>query len=156
MSEQRGPLASPGYRLHMAALAWRRELGVRLRPLGLTPTQFDALAAVSYLGKTAPPTQQQLSDFSGLDRMMLSKVLATLEGRGLIERTPDAADARVKRLALTEPGRDVVAAATAIARAVDAELFAPVESPQRLRDDLELVVRYAAAETGGPHPAAPG
>jgi DNA-binding MarR family transcriptional regulator len=137
--ELRGPLASPGYRLHLAALAWRRELGVRLRPLGLTPTQFDAIAAVSFLGRSAEPTQQQVADFSGLDRMMLSKVLATLEERGLVARTPDAADARQKRLAVTPAGRELVDAATAIARSVDADLFADVESPERLRDELRTV-----------------
>ena len=139
MSEPRGPLASPGYRLHLAALAWRRELGVRLRPLGLTPTQFDAIAAVSFLGRSGEPTQQQIADFSGLDRMMLSKVLATLEKRGLVRRTADAADARVKRLAVTPRGRETVDAATAIARAVDSDLFSVVESPARLRDELERV-----------------
>jgi DNA-binding MarR family transcriptional regulator len=135
----RGPLASPGYRLHLAALAWRRELGTRLRPLGLTPTQFDALAAVSFLGRTTRPTQQQIADFSGLDRMMLSKVLATLEASGLVQRTADAGDGRVKRLAVTARGRETVDAATAIARAVDADLFAAVESPERLRDELARV-----------------
>ena len=140
MSEPlRGPLASPGYRLHLAALAWRRELGVRLRPLELTPTQFDAIASVSFLGRTEQPTQQQVADFSGLDRMMLSKVLAGLEERGLVERTPDAADARLKRLAVTGSGRRLVDGATAIARSVDADLFADVESPERLRDELRTL-----------------
>ena len=135
----RGPLASPGYRLHIAALAWRRELGTRLRPLGLTPTQFDAIAAVSFLGRTGRPTQQQIADFSGLDRMMLSKVLAGLEQRGLVERAPDAVDARAKRLAITPAGRELVDAATAIARGVDADLFSGVESPERLRDELRTL-----------------
>jgi DNA-binding MarR family transcriptional regulator len=134
-----GPLASPGYRLHLAALAWRRELGVRLRPLGLTPTQFDAIAAVSFLGRTDQPTQQQIADFSGLDRMMLSKVLAGLEERGLVVRTPDVVDARQKRLAVTPAGRLLVDAATAIARSVDTELFAGVDSPERLRDELRTL-----------------
>lgn len=143
MSEPlRGPLASPGYRLHLAALAWRRELGVRLRPLGLTPTQFDAIATVSFLGRTDQPTQQHVADFSGLDRMMLSKVLAGLEERGLVARTPDAADARVKRLAVTASGRELVDAATAIARSVDADLFAGVESPERLRDELRTLSEH--------------
>ena len=140
MSEPlRGPLASPGYRLHLAALAWRRELGMRLRPLELTPTQFDAIAAVSFLGRTDEPTQQQVADFSGLDRMMLSKVLAGLEERGLVARTPDAVDARQKRLAVTPAGRQLVDAATAIARSVDADLFAGVDSPERLREELRTL-----------------
>ncbi|MEO5921809.1 MAG: MarR family transcriptional regulator [Pseudolysinimonas sp.] len=135
----RGPLASPGYRLHIAALAWRRELGVRLRPLGLTPTQFDALATVSFLGRTGEPTQQQIADFSGVDRMMLSKVLAGLEKRGLVARTADPADARRKRLVVTPAGRQLVDGATAIARGVDRDLFAAVESPERLREELRAL-----------------
>jgi len=130
--------------LHLAALAWRRELGVRLRPLGLTPTQFDTIAAVSFLGRSADPTQQQIADFAGLDRMMLSKVLATLEQRGLVERTPDAVDGRVKRLTITRRGRETVDAATTIAKQVDAELFAGVASPERLRDELEGIAARQA------------
>ena len=145
MNEPRGPLASPGYRLHIAALAWRRELGVRLRPLGLTPTQFDALAAVSFLGRSGEPSQQEIADFAGLDRMMLSKVLAALEKRGLVERTPDVTDARVKRLAVTGRGRETVDAATTIARSVDREMFAVVDSPERLRDELQKVASRGVA-----------
>ena len=40
MAEPRGPLMSPGFWLHHAALAWRQAMEHRLRPLGLTPTQF--------------------------------------------------------------------------------------------------------------------
>ena len=61
----RGPLASPSYHLHKAALAWRRQFGIRLRPQGITPTQFDALAALSWLGRSVEePTQQEVADFA--------------------------------------------------------------------------------------------
>ena len=60
--------------------------------------------------------------------MMTSKVVGALEQRGLIARTRDDADARTKRLAVTPVGRELVTAATAIARAVDADLFAPVDA----------------------------
>jgi len=41
-----GPLLAPGFWLQQAALSWRAELDTRLRPLGLTPTQFNVLASV--------------------------------------------------------------------------------------------------------------
>ena len=124
MTEPRGPLASPGYWLHHAALAWRRELGTRLKPLALTPTRFDVLAALSHLSKTeTAPSQQAIADFAGIDRMMTSKIAVALEAEGLLTRTADAGDARTNRLALTPTGVELVDRATAIARAFDGELF---------------------------------
>ena len=124
MSEPRGPLASPGYWLHHAALAWRRELGARLKPLDLTPTRFDVLAALSHLSKLdVAPSQQDVAGFAGIDRMMTSKITVALESEGLITRAADPSDARTNRLQLTLAGADLVSRATAIARAFDAELF---------------------------------
>lgn len=145
MSDQlHGPLASPSYHLHKAALAWRREFGIRLRPHGLTPTQFDALASLSWLGRTVEePTQQEVADFAGIDRMMASKLFAGLEERGLLSRRGDPADGRVKRMRLSLTGRTLVDASTAVARALDVELYADVESPSRLRAELAYVAERA-------------
>ncbi|MET3808008.1 DNA-binding MarR family transcriptional regulator [Nakamurella sp. UYEF19] len=78
--------------LRLAALAWRREMDTRLRPLGPTHTQFDVLASTSWLGRTdGAPTQQEVADFAVVDRMMTSKIVRTLLARGLIARTPHAA-----------------------------------------------------------------
>jgi DNA-binding MarR family transcriptional regulator len=141
VNDLRGPLASPGYWLRRAAQDWRRELGVRLRPLDLTPTQFDVLAATSWLGRSGTsPTQQDIADFSGNDRMMTSKVIRTLESRELVARTPDGTDARTNRLAVTNAGRALVTDATAIARGVDADLFAGLDDPSDLRGQLRTVV----------------
>lgn len=136
-----GRLASPGYHLLLAAQAWRRELGVRLRPLGLTPTQFDAIGALGWLSRsTSDPTQQEVADFAAMDRMMLSKLVTGLERRDILLRLSEPRDARLKRLRLTARGRELVTEATAIARSVDAELFAGVESRDQFRKDLQTVV----------------
>jgi DNA-binding MarR family transcriptional regulator len=146
VSPGRGPLASPGYHLLMAAQAWRRELGARLRPLGLTPTQFDTIGALGWLSRSIPdPTQQQVADVAGMDRMMLSKLVVGLERRGILRRLSDPDDARLKRLRLTADGRNLVTAATAIARAVDAELFDEA-TRDTLRDELRAVTDRAAAQ----------
>ncbi len=108
-AEPRGPLASPGFWLHHAALSWRQLFDRRLRPLNLTPTQFMLLAAAGWLAASAgqPPTQQEVADHAGADRMMTSKVLQTLVDRGLVQREPDPADGRMKRLRLTPEGREL-------------------------------------------------
>jgi len=129
--------------LLQAAHAWRRELGLRLRPLALTPTQFDAIASLSWVSREHPdPTQQQIADFAGMDRMMLSKLVAVLEQRGLLARLSDPQDARLRRLRLTEAGRALVTRATVIARSVDAELFVDAT----LREQLKEVTARAARQ----------
>lgn len=133
-----GPLLSPGFWLQQAALSWRAELDTRLRPLALTPTQFIVLASVGWLEHlSGPPTQQEVAEQAGADRMMTSKVVHTLERHGLLNRHAHEADARALRLALTPAGRTAVNHATQAARDVDARLFGP--DPAQLRDTLRQI-----------------
>ena len=55
--------------------------------------------------------------------MMTSQVVRKLAERGLLERTGDPADARAKRLRVTESGLDLVAKALKDVEAADAEFF---------------------------------
>lgn len=143
MAEPRGPLMSPGFWLHHAALAWKQIFDRRLRPLDLTPTQFMLLASVGWLTATTdhPPTQQEAADHAGADRMMTSKVVQTLTERGLVTREPDARDARVKRLRLSEDGRALMRAAIRIAVDLDEELFGA--SGDALRETLQGIALSA-------------
>jgi DNA-binding MarR family transcriptional regulator len=132
-----GPLASPGFWLQRAAQVYLRELDARLRALELTHTQFQLLAAAAWLGRDGEhPTQQQVADFAGADRMMTSKVLAGLEARDLLVRTADGQDARVRRIAVTGPARELLREATRVAREVDAAL---IGSDETLRDRLAAI-----------------
>lgn len=137
MSGPVGPLSSPGFWLQRAAEAYLRELDARLRPLELTHTQFQLLASAGWLGREGVgPTQQQVAEFAGADRMMTSKVLGTLEARGLLVRTADPQDARLRRVTVTEPARALLRDATRIARAVDVAL---VGGGTELRDRLAAI-----------------
>jgi DNA-binding MarR family transcriptional regulator len=75
--------------------------------------------------------------------MMASKLFAGLEKRGLLSRRGDPADGRVKRVMLSPAGRTLVDASTAVARALDTQLYAEVESPARLRAELAHVAERA-------------
>ncbi|HJP79734.1 MAG TPA: MarR family transcriptional regulator [Pseudonocardiaceae bacterium] len=136
MSEDQGPLSSPGFWLHHAALTWRAELDARLRPLGLTPTQFMLLGSAGWLERESavPPTQQEVAEQAGADRMMTSKILRALEDRGLLTRKADPDDARVLRLQLTEAGRELTRKAIAVAAELDAQYFG--KDPKTLRAEL--------------------
>jgi len=143
-----GPLLSPGFWLHHAALTWRAELDGRLRTLGLTHTQFMVLASASWLEHVeGPPTQQAVADHAGSDRMMTSRVIRALADAGFLERHPDPDDARAVRVAVTAAGRDVAARAVEQAQAVDRLYFG--DDPA---DSAEM--RQALRAMAGRRPAA--
>jgi len=136
---------SPGFWLHHAALAWRQAFDRQLRPLGLTPTQFMLLASAGWLTATSaqPPTQQEVADHAGADRMMTSKVLQGLVEHGLVIRQPDPADGRVKRLHLTPAGQEVVRRGIIIAVDLDEEMFGP--DGDSVRETLQRIAAKARA-----------
>ncbi|MFF2557948.1 MarR family winged helix-turn-helix transcriptional regulator [Nocardia sp. NPDC058058] len=137
----RGPLMSPGFWLHHAALEWRATLERNLRPLGLTPTQFNLLASAGWLGRDGElPTQQQVADMSGADRMMGSKVIRVLEERGLLIRRTDPADARVLRIEITPEGRELARKGVQTAVDTDQQIFG--DSGERLRDQLRPIAAH--------------
>jgi DNA-binding MarR family transcriptional regulator/ADP-ribose pyrophosphatase YjhB (NUDIX family) len=144
---------SPGFWLHHAALAWKQSFDRRLRPLTLTSTQFILLSSIGWLAHTTsqPPTQQEAADLAAADRMMTSKVLQTLEERGLVSKEPDPADARVKRLRLTEEGLALVRQGIRIAVDLDEELFGPDADP--FREHLQRITAQARKLSSATLPA---
>ncbi|MFT4297067.1 MAG: MarR family transcriptional regulator [Micropruina sp.] len=144
-ADARGPRASPGFWLYHAGLAWQRELDNELRPLGLTHTQFNLLASTNFLGRHHDaPTQQQVAELSGVDRMMTSKVLTELHRRGLVTRVAHAQDGRAKAVRTTEAGAELVSRAVRIVAEIDDRLFGrPGPDRDQLRASLRGIVGRA-------------
>jgi DNA-binding MarR family transcriptional regulator len=129
--------SSPGFLLWHATLRWQRSITAALKPLGLTHVQFVLLASAWWLGKNAePPSQRELADHAGTDAMMTSQVVRTLESKGLIDRTADPADSRVKRLHVTQSGRTVALRAIEEVEAADRDYFRQVAHPDLLIPQL--------------------
>lgn len=138
-----GPLASPGFWLLQAAQRWKVEFNRGAAEIGLTHTQFQILASTGWLEHLGQhPTQQEVADQAGTDRMMTSKVVAALERRGLLER---ATSGREKRLRLTAQGRDLTDRAAALARDVDRALFPDLA----VRDLFREVAQAGVPERDG-------
>ena len=135
MSE-RGPQSSPGFWLHHAALTWRQACEARLGDI--TYPQFNILAAVSLLNdQGTPPTQQEAADSARIDRKMASKLVLTLTERNLLTRAADHSDARLRRLHVTQAGRDAVGRCVQAARQADQEVFGP--DSDGIREALRMI-----------------
>jgi DNA-binding MarR family transcriptional regulator len=116
---------STGLLLWQVTLAWQRAMRAALEPHDLTHVQFVLLASAWWLGAhEEPPTQQRIADHAGTDTMMTSQVLRRLAARQLITRELDDADARARRIVVTDAGRAVLRDALADVETTDAEFFA--------------------------------
>lgn len=160
-SKPAGPRDSPGFLLWRTTLRWQRGITAALRPLELTHVQFVLLAAVWWLSDQAGspqrlPSQRQVAGHAEVDVMMTSQVLRALERRGLVARSPDPADSRVKRLTVTDAGRCLAERAVAIVEAADAEFFSRVNDRAELLDVLHRLAdhrRPATAPVGAKEPS---
>jgi DNA-binding MarR family transcriptional regulator len=115
---------SPGFLLWRVTQRWQRSIVAALRPLDLTHAQFVLLMSTWYLGKATPPSQREVAEHAEADVMMTSQVLRTLERRGLVTRSADEADARVKRLAVTPEGARLARRAQGVVEKADRAFFA--------------------------------
>jgi DNA-binding MarR family transcriptional regulator len=115
----RSPLRSFGFRLWHVEHAWNRRLEAALAPFDLTHMQYVLLRAADHLAKLGErPAQARLAECLVTDKMMVSKVLRLLEGKGLIVRAVHPEDSRANHVVLTEAGRRT------LARAIDVALTA--------------------------------
>lgn len=87
-----------------AARAHRRRAAALLAPLGLHPGQ-DVLLTVLRRRPTA--TQAQLARILRVEPPTLAVMVRRLEAAGLVDRTIDPSDARVKVVRLTDHGRSI-------------------------------------------------
>ncbi|WP_192579921.1 MarR family winged helix-turn-helix transcriptional regulator [Micromonospora sp. AMSO31t] len=76
------------------------------RPVGdLTVTQLSALTSLRLAGALTP---RELADIERVQPPTMTKIVAKLEERGLVQRTPHPTDGRQVILAATEGGQAVL------------------------------------------------
>lgn len=124
----KSPEESPGYLLGQLNLIWQRNQKKVLDPLDLTQTQFVLLAALAWLSKTKNEvTQVDIANQGNADRMMVSKVLRTLEVKKFISRHEHTTDTRAKIVRLTLSGEKVLQAALVKIENADIAFFSVLE-----------------------------
>jgi len=123
------PNDSPGYLLGQVTMLWQRKQKKVLDPLDLTQTQFVLLAALAWLSKKSDAvTQVDIANQSNADRMMVSKVLRTLEDKGFITRQEHQTDTRAKIIRLTTTGEIVLQKAIIAVENADLDFFATIDT----------------------------
>ena len=105
-------------------------------PGGPRGYQVIAAAARSEVG-----SQLALAHHLGIDRTVMTYMLDDLEAAGLIERQPDPADRRARRVIVTARGARLLATLDRRLQAAEADLLAPLDAAERtsFRSQLRAV-----------------
>lgn len=120
----KSPNDSPGYLLGQLTMLWQRKLKRVLDPLNLTHTQFVLMAALAWLSKdNQNVTQVDIALQGNADRMMVSKVLRTLEEKKFIIRKEHPSDTRAKVIRLTDEGAKILQEALTAVENTDVIFF---------------------------------
>ena len=105
MTARRVPPAQLAPQLRDAITRLNRRVR-QARPVGdLTVTQLSALTSLNLAGALTP---RELADVERVQPPTMTKIVAKLEERGLVQRTPHPTDGRQVILAATEGGRAVL------------------------------------------------
>jgi DNA-binding MarR family transcriptional regulator len=98
---------------------------------GLTNAEWRVLAAVTAAVTAArSPTQAELLAATGMDKMTISRAVAGLTTRRLIDRARDSGDGRTHRLSPTEEGRRIHDIVAPQALEVEARLLAALTTAE--------------------------
>jgi DNA-binding MarR family transcriptional regulator len=93
--------ADLGWALGALMRTYLRTTAVALAEVPGGPRGYQVLTACLH---EEPPTQLALARRLGLDRTVMTHLLDELEGAGLVERRPDPADRRARRIVATSEG----------------------------------------------------
>jgi DNA-binding MarR family transcriptional regulator len=121
----------------------------KLRPFGISSTQFSLLAAI---GRTEPATRSDIARLQHLDRSTLTRNLRAILSEGWVEEVREMADGRSRPIALSTAGREL------LLNAEPAWLAAQAQAEALLGQDATVAVISSADRIlnspGIPHPGA--
>src|ERR1700684_3771915 len=92
-------LSTPGHLISLAARGFARLSEARLKPLGFGVGHLPVLIALQD-GRAS--TQRALARFAKIEQPPMAQMLARMERDGLIQRAPEPADGRSRRITLAQ------------------------------------------------------
>ncbi len=117
-----------GWQLGTLLGRWRAAVEHAVADVPSGPRGWHVLAAVV---EGVPPTQAALAARLGIDRTVMTYLVDKLVGCGLVERRPDPADRRVRRIAPTDAGRAAHTDLAARVTAAEDDVLAGLEPAER-------------------------
>ena len=121
------PEDSPGFLLWQTTITWQRLIKKALDPYNIAHAQFVILAIVLWFeGIKEEPTQLIIVRQSKLDKMTVSKSLKKLSYLGLIKRSENEKDTRVKSVQLTIKGKALISKLVPIVEKIDEKFFSVI------------------------------
>jgi DNA-binding MarR family transcriptional regulator len=113
------------------------------------PRGYQVLTAA---GRGEPSSQLALAQKLGVDRTVMTYLLDDLETGGLIERRPDPADRRARRVVLTDAGQARLCDLERRFRAAEEHLLDPLDAGERtvLRNLLQRLATRGDMPGGSP------
>jgi len=127
-----------GWAQRKAAEGWVRERDL---------TQEQAFV-LGYLQRSPGAIQRDIAAITRTSAASVSSLLQGLEKRGLVERRPDADNARTKRVHATDEGIALIAGFEDAMYALDDRLLAPLDADERAT--LHDLLRRVTAELPEP------
>jgi MarR family transcriptional regulator for hemolysin len=122
--------------LHATARLWRQAIDRRLRTLGMSQASWMTIAVAAKAPR--PPSQTELADRLGIEAATLVAMVDRLVKAGLVSRQSQKTDRRIKRIVVTEAGRQLYEVVRTEAAAVRRELLGELD-PARLALATELL-----------------
>ena len=103
-------------------------------------------------GRGEPKSQLALAQHLGVDRTVMTYLLDGLEQAGLVERRPDPADRRARRVTITDSGTTLLGEVRTRLHDVEEEVLAPLDEPDRTT--LRTLLRRLATAVAPADPCA--
>jgi DNA-binding MarR family transcriptional regulator len=112
------------------------------------PRGYQVLAAAT---RGEPESQLALAQHLGVDRTVMTYLLDDLEGAGLIERRPDPADRRARRIVATTRGRELLGDLDQHLRAAEQLVLAGLDTTED-RQTFRALLRQLATHANALDP----
>jgi MarR family transcriptional regulator, transcriptional regulator for hemolysin len=116
-----------GFLIHDVSRMRRSAYDQFMKPLGITRAQWWVLA---HLSRHDGMMQTQLADVLEVGKASLGDVIESLESGGWVQRRPDPADKRAKRVYLTKPAQTLIKRMTVMENDFNSQILADLSSDE--------------------------
>jgi DNA-binding MarR family transcriptional regulator len=130
-----------GWGLGMVFRAYVTAAHAAVADLAGGPRGYQVLSAAAH-GTVG--SQLALAQHLGVDRTVMTYLLDDLEAAGLIQRRPDPADRRARRVVVTKHGAELLVTLDDRLRAAEAQLLSPLgdEARKAFRAEVRLLATH--------------